>query len=255
MKYLITSLVLTALSLFPLHAQRNYLNPEVGVVEKLDSTIFMDAVFVNENGETVRVGDLIDKPTVITPVYFDCPSICSPLLDGVAEAIEKAQLELGTDYQVLTVSFNFRDSPEAAKDKKANFLRKIDEEQAKHWIYLTSDSSNIFAFLNSIGYKVKPAGLDFIHPAAILVVSPEGKITRYLYGLTYLPFDFKMAVIEASKGLSRPTINRVLEFCFSYDPAGQRYALEVTKIAGILIILIALIMLAVLIRKPKRKAA
>jgi protein SCO1/2 len=101
-----------------------------------------------------------------------------------------------------------------------------------------------------VGYKYKPQGLDFAHPSAIIVVSPAGKITRYLYGLTYLPFDVKMALIEAQKGIARPSIHKVLEYCFAYNPASKTYTLQVTRIFGSLILGVALLVfLGLLIRK------
>ncbi len=104
-----------------------------------------------------------------------------------------------------------------------------------------------------LDFKFIRAGNDFIHPSCITILSPEGKITRYLYGTTFLPFDVKMALIEAQKGISRPTINRILEYCFSYDPAGRRYSLEVTKVSATIILFIAVIFFISLIVRSSRK--
>ncbi len=123
----------------------------------------------------------------------------------------------------------------------------------ENWKFLTTDSATIFKMLGSVGLHIKSVGLDFIHPSAILAVSPEGKITRYLYGVSFLPFDLKMALIEANKGQVRPTIQRVLLYCFSYDPQGKRYALDVLKIAGTIIIFFALILFSILIIRSRRK--
>lgn len=225
---------------------------EVGIVEHLSDTIPLDLTFSNEKDSLVSLRSLINKPTVLSFVYFDCPGLCSPLLDGLSDVIEKADLELGKDYQVITVSFNYRDTPEKARKKKETFLRRHSKSRSSHWMYLTGDSLSIYKLSNAVGFKFKKAGFDFIHPAAIMVLSPKGKITRYLYGISFLPFDLKMAVVESEKGLSRPTINRVLEFCFAYDPAGRRYALEITKITGSLILFLLLIFGSVLfIRKKK----
>jgi len=227
--------------------------PEIGVVEHLGDTLPMDLLFNNEKGENVRLGDVINKPTIITLVYFDCPGLCSPLLDGVSEVMEKMDLKLGTDYDVLTVSFNTADTPERAVEKKQNFLRKRSKEEAEHWGYLTGDSANISQLVEAIGFKYKKAGNDWIHAAVITVVSPGGKITRYLYGTHFLPFDVTMAIGEAAKGIPRPTINRVLEFCFSYDPSGRRYVLDVTKVSGIIILFIGLVVFITLIIRSRTK--
>ena len=227
--------------------------PEIGIVERLGDTIPMDLWFINEQNDTVTLAQLINKPTLLCFVYFDCPNLCSPLLDGVSDVISKMDMELGVDFQAITISFNTSDTPEKAREKKLNFINRISKEHQKDWIYLTGTQENISKITDAIGYKYKPQGLDFAHPSAIFVLSPAGKITRYLYGLTYLPFDVKMAIIESQKGIARPTINRVLELCFAYNPGSKTYTLQVTRVMGFLILFIALIILGVLLIKGRRK--
>lgn len=228
---------------------------EVGINEKLGQKILLDLTFVNENGDTVRLGDLVTKPTVFSFVYFDCPGLCSPLLEGVGDVISKADLALGKDYQVITVSFNFRDTPEKAKKKKETFTKRYAKNNSDGWIFLTTDSATIFKIVNSFGYKIKAVGLDFVHPSAIVLVSPEGMITRYLYGINFLPFDLKMAVTEAQNEQVRPTIQKVLLYCFSYDPEGKRYAFEVTKVsATIIIFVLGMLFLRLLIKSRRKKS-
>jgi protein SCO1 len=230
---------------------------EIGVVEHLGTTLPMDLTFRNEQSLTVRLGNIITKPTILTLVYFDCPGLCSPLLDGVSDVIEKMGMELGKDYQVVTVSFNYQDTPEKAVEKKNVFLKRHSKSHAKDWIYLTGDSANIYALVNAVGFKYKKAGNDFIHPATITILSKSGMITRYLYGVTFLPLDVKLALIEAQKGLPRPTINRVLEYCFTYDPEGRKYTLAITKISATVIIFLAVVFFITLLvwsrRRPGKK--
>ncbi len=234
-------------------AQVDAQEQEVGIVEHLDTVISANLMFNNEQGQPVHLKSLITKPTILALVYYDCPGICPQLLSGVSDVIEKMGLELGKDYQVLTVSFNCDDTPEASVEKKKNFLREHSKSRASHWQYLTGDSANIYALTNTVGYNFTRAGNDFMHPSCIMVLSPEGKVTRYLYGTTYLPFDVKMAIVEAQKGQSRPTINRVLEYCFSYDPEGRKYTLQVTKITATIIIFFALALFIILIVRTSRK--
>src|SRR5512133_1682252 len=118
-------------------------NIEVGIIEHLGDTIPMNLWFLNEANDTVTLGQLINKPTVMLFVYFDCPNLCSPLMDGVADVISKTDLQLGTDYQIITISFNTKDTPEKAREKKVNFVQKISKENQKHWIYLTGIQENI----------------------------------------------------------------------------------------------------------------
>lgn len=226
---------------------------EIGIIEKLGDTIPMDLWFLNESSDTVTLGQLINKPTILFFVYFDCPNLCSPLMDGVADVVSKTDLALGTDYQIITISFNTKDTPEKAREKKVNFVQKINKENQKFWIYLTGTQDNINRITEAAGYKYKAQGLDFAHASAIIALSPQGKITRYLYGLTFLPFDLKMAIIEAQKGIARPTINRILEYCFAYNPASKTYSIQITRIIGAITLIIAFIILGILLFKKKKK--
>jgi len=226
---------------------------DIGVVEKLGDTIPLDLTFFNEKNEVVTLRQLVDKPTILCFVYFDCPGLCSPLLNGVSDMVSKLNMDLGKDYKIITISFNTKDTPEKALEKKKNFVQKISKENQANWIYLTGDQENIKLITQAVGYRYIPQGLDFAHPSVIVVVSPAGKITRYLYGLIYLPFDVKMAIIEAQKGLARPSINKVLEYCFAYNPSSRTYSLQVTRILGSLILLGAVLILVPLIIKRKIK--
>jgi len=228
-------------------------SPEVGIVEHLGKTIPLDLKFVNDKFQPVTLRQLINKPTILSFVYFDCPGLCSPLLEGLGDVIQKTDLKLGKDYQVITVSFNYRDTPEKAKEKKKRFTERYAKGNSEGWIFLTTDSATIFNITHSTGFITKAVGLDFVHPSAIIAVSPTGMITRYLYGITFQPIDFKMALIEANKEMPRPTIQKALLLCFSYDPQGQRYTLDILKISGILVIFFVLVFVVVYLIKPKKK--
>jgi protein SCO1 len=253
---LFISVVTCAIFLFPrtITAQ-DQKEEEVGITEHLGDTIPLQLIFKNEQGQPVRLKELINKPTILALIFFDCPVICPQLLSGVSDVIEQSDMTLGKDFRVVTVSFDEYDTPAKAKEKKQNFLRKKSLPFAKDWIYLTGDSLSIHTLTNSVGYHFQRTGNGFVHPVAIIILSPEGKITRYLYGTYFLPFDLKMAVVEAQKGQARPTINRVLEFCFSYDPEGRKYTLEVTKISASIIIFFSLLLFGILIIRSKRRKA
>lgn len=248
----IAVLIIGLLFSFSLQAEEK--PAELGIYEHLDEYIPDDLVFVDENYNTINLKEKINKPTVIALVYYECPGICSPLLEGVADVITKAKIDLGSEYQVLTLSFDPTEKPRLAKDKKANYAKLVKNKDVENgWTWLTGDSTNITRLLNSIGYKVKKEGEEFIHPAALVVLSPEGKITRYLHGTYFLPFDLKMAVIEAAEGRSGPTINKVLQYCFSYDPKGKTYVMNFTKVSGSLIIFLALSLFIGLLFSKKSK--
>ena len=228
-------------------------SPDVGIVEHLGSKVPLDLKFVNDKFQTVTLRQLITKPTILSFVYFDCPGLCSPLLEGLGSVMQKSDLTLGKDYQVITISFNFRDTPEKAKEKKKRLTERYAKGKSDGWIFLTTDSATIFNITHATGFITKAVGLDFVHPSAIIAVSPQGMITRYLYGITFLPIDFKMAIYEANKEQPRPTIQKVLLLCFSYDQDNKRFALDITKVTGIVIIFLILVFVIVYLIKPKKK--
>ena len=230
-------------------------DPEIGIAEHLDTFLPTDIYLIDENNQRVVLTDLIDKPTIINWVYFRCPGICSPLMEGLANVMDASDLVAGVDYQVLTISFDPSETIDLGIRKKTNYLNLVNKKDAirKGWKFFISDSASIAKGTDAVGFKYKLTGQDFAHAASVMVVSPKGKITRYLNGIYFLPFDFKMAIIESSKGMSAPTINKIMQYCFSYDPVGQAYVLNVTKISGTLILFFAGIFFLILIFKPKRK--
>jgi protein SCO1 len=228
-------------------------SPEVGVIEHLGTTVPLDLQFLNEKSEKVTLRQLINKPTILSFVYFDCPGLCSPLLEGVGTVIKKSDLVLGQDYQVITISFNFRDTPEKAKVKKDRFVERYSKGHQDGWIFLTTDSLTITKITNATGFITKAVGFDFVHPSAIIAVSPKGMITRYLYGISFLPVDFKMAIIEANKEQPRTSIQKIMMLCYTYDPENKRFGLDVTKITGSIILFFILIFIVVYLLKPKKK--
>lgn len=228
---------------------------EIGIVEKLGETIPLDLKFYNEKNDTVTLGSMINKPTILSFVYFDCPGLCSPLLDGVADVVSKMDLALGKDFDIITISFNTKDTPEKARQKKLNFVQKIQEKDRGSWFYLTGELENIQKITEAAGFRFKPTGVDFAHPSTIIMLSPQGKITRYLYGVTYLPFDVKMAVVEAQKGLARPTSSKLLDYCFAYDAQSKSYTLQITRLIGAFTLILGLFFLAIIIVFAKKKSS
>ncbi|MBE0663578.1 MAG: SCO family protein [Bacteroidales bacterium] len=229
--------------------------PEIGVVEKLDTYISEDIMVIDENNQAVSLRSLIDKPTVLNLVYYRCPGICSPIMESIANVVDKTDMIPGKDFQVLTISFDPTESTELAQQKRNNYFYLIKREfDPNGWRFFTADSTNAINLTEQVGFKYKKVGFDYIHTASIIVLSPQGKITRYLQGVFYLPFDVKMAVVEAAEGKSGPSISRVLAYCYAFDPAGQRYVFDITKIAGTLILFFsAVIFLFLLIRYKTKK--
>jgi protein SCO1/2 len=207
-----------------------------GLEERLGETIPMDLMLVDENGDSVRLGSLIDRPTIVSLVYYTCPSVCRPLLNEMSGTLGKLldlKMNPGEDYRVITISFDEHDGPKGSARLKKEYMNQLpDGFPSDAWVFLTADSETISRFTRSVGFQFEKYGEEYVHPATLIVLSPKGKITRYLYGAEYLPLDLKMAIYEASEGRVGPTIARALKFCFSYDPDGQKYVLNLTRIVG-----------------------
>lgn len=237
----------------PLRGQQE--KQPIGIVEKLGQYLPMDIEIVDETGNLVQLRSVLNKPTIITFVYYECPGICSPLLTEVANTIDKVDLDLGSEYQILTLSFDHQERPELAQQKRDNYLAEIKKKvNPQGWRFFTGDSVNIHRFTDAAGFYFEKNGNEWIHAAALIVVSPEGKITRYLYGIHQLPLDVKLAVLEASEGKTGPTITKVLNFCYAYDPEGRHYTMNIVRISGVIIVGFVALFVFVFVVRPKKKA-
>ncbi|NNJ53265.1 MAG: SCO family protein [Ignavibacteriaceae bacterium] len=234
---------------------------DIGIDERLGSVIPKDAMFFDEAGNEVLIGDLTSGPTVLTLVYYDCPGICNPLLFELSEVMNRSELEPGYDYNVVSISIDKYETPELASKKKKEFLSGFDKDISEDsWKFLTGNIENIKKVTESAGFYFKREGDELRHAGALIFIDGNGKICRYLfpsysenYGYGILPFDFKMAILETSQGKEIPTIARVLRFCFSYDTEGQNYTLNFTRIFGIGILILAGIFFIIIKLKPKKE--
>ncbi|MFZ2323237.1 MAG: SCO family protein [Ignavibacteriaceae bacterium] len=235
---------------------------EVGIDEQLGKKIPLQESFKDENDNTVVLKDLFKKPTVLSFVYYNCPGICSPLLMELADVINKSDLVLGVDYNIVVISMNELETPKDAINRKQTFLKALDKDiPPESWRFLTGDSATIKKVADAAGFHYKRQGLDFLHSGAFIFVDKDGKICRYLFpsfsersGFGILPLDFKMAVNETSEGKISPTIAKVLQFCFRYDPEGKTYVLSLTRIFGAIILIMTGIFVAYLKFKPKKNS-
>lgn len=226
----------------------------VGFVEKLGNTIPLDEEFYDVDGNLVPFRNVISKPTIVTFVYYRCPGICSPLLTEVTDVVSKMDLKLAKDYQIVTISFDHDEKPELAKEKRDNYLKQLNADIDKSgWRFFTGDSVNIHRLTDGAGFYFERSGRDWIHAGGLIILSPTGKITRYLYGIEHLPFDVKMALVEAAEGRAMPTIAKVLKFCYSYDPDGRKYTFNFLRIGAVTVIGLVVIFVFVFIVRPLKK--
>ena len=222
----------------------------VGVVENLGERVPRDLVFTDQNGKQVTIGDYLGdgKPVLIALVYYKCALLCSLTLNGVVGALRQQTWKLGEQYRVITVSFDPEEKTEIAAQKQRGYLGQLGlhpEEHGKDWPFLTGDKKNIDALAHALGFKFRwdDVNKSWDHTAAIMALSPDGKITRYLYGVQYPPNDVRMALFEAADGKVGTTFERALLRCYAYDTSTKSYRVLATRFmqGGALLVLAALV--------------
>jgi protein SCO1/2 len=201
----------------------------VDVVERLGGKV-ADATFMDSESHRVRLLDLAarGKPVLLTLIYFDCPMLCSLVQQGVIRAINETGLRLGEDYYGLTVSFSPRDTVPEARLRQGGYLQTLknaERAHPAHWPFLVGGDSAIRAVAESVGfrYRYDEESGQYEHPAVSMVLGPDGRISRYLYGVEFAPRDLRLAIVEASQGRVGTTLDRVILRCFRYDPASRKY--------------------------------
>ncbi len=229
---------------------------DIALNEKLGQYLPSNAAFVDENGKKINLRKFIDRPTIIAPVYLHCTHECPLLLNGLADVLGKLQIvRPGKDFQVLALSFDEKDTPKIAADKKKNYLKAVGRPfPAADWKFLTGEAATIRKFTESIGFTFQRDGAhDFSHPVVLVVIAPGGKIVRYLHGTSFLPFEVTMALTEAAQGRTGSTTRKILLYCFSYDPLKKSYVFNVLKAAGTVMVLFVVSFFAYLMLSTKKK--
>ncbi len=232
-----------------------YGNKQIGVYEHLGEKINLELLFTNEYKQEKSLKESFsNKATILTLNYFKCPGICSPQLYALASTLNKLDLKPYTDYKVITVSIETQDTPFDAMKKKESILKTIKKSfPPQTWSFLSTKNQKIIDELSdSLGYKyekrMKDGVVDYLHPGVIMVISPKGKISRYLNGIDFLPFDLKLALLEANKENTGPTIAKALLYCFAYDAKSKTYVFQLEKIIGTIMLLLILIFFIYLIK-------
>jgi protein SCO1/2 len=226
---------------------------QVGFEEKQGQYAALDTRLVNEAGDTVLLKDVLNKPTILNLVYFQCPGTCSPLMWGISKFIDAVDLKHGIDYQVITISFDPTERIKLGIDKKASYVNTMTNKEAgKQWQFFVSDSLNIAKLTKSVGFDYEVVNNQYVHPTGLIALAADGKIIRYLRGIDFLPFDIKITMVEAAKGKIGPSINRLLAICYSYDKEGNQFVFNVTRVSAI-VILFFVILLFLFLAFARRK--
>jgi protein SCO1/2 len=212
----------------------------VGIDQKLDQQLPLNLTFRDEYGHTVPLSTYFhdNKPVIIAPVYYRCPMLCTQILNGLESSLKVVTFNAGQDFEVVALSFDPKDTPEIAAAKKAGYLRRYNRPgTANGWHFLTGDQPNIKALTDALGYHYKyDAKTDqFAHASGIMIATPDGRISRYFYGVDYSPRDMRLGLVEASQRKIGNPVDAVLLFCFHYDPATGKYgavAMNTVRLAG-----------------------
>jgi protein SCO1/2 len=252
--FLVLVVVLFFQSSVQAHVEQPSDQQGIGIDEKLGQTVPLDLVFYDENGLRTSLGKLIRRPTILTLVYYHCPNVCSLLLQNLADVLNRLPAEPDKEYGVISISFDEKEKPDLALQRKKTYLKMIQRSFPQGaWKFLTGERENILKLTDAIGFHFKRVGEDFEHPVSLIILAPDGKIVRYMYGANPLPFDLKIALVEASQGRIGPTIAKFVRFCFSYDPKANKLAFNMLKVTGTVTVFIGLLFVAFLLFKGRKK--
>jgi protein SCO1/2 len=238
----------------PANVRPPYLQ-NVGIEQRLDAQVPPDLPFVDDTGRQVKLGDYFGKkPLILNLVYYNCPMLCGEALAGLTSSMKLVKFDLGNEFEIVTVSFNPHETPQLAAEKKRDYVKRYGRPTAAAgWHFLTGPSDSINTLTKAVGfqYQYDAAKNQYAHATAIMVLTPQGRVSRYFYGVEFPPKDLRMGLVEASQGKIGNAVDQVLLYCYHYDPATGKYGAIVSnmlKLGGALTILFIGGLILVLLR-------
>ncbi len=228
----------------------------VGIDQKLDQQLPLDLVFKDESGQEVKLGQYFGKkPVVLALVYYECPMLCTQVLNGMVTSFRVLPFQVGNEFEVVTVSFDPRETSALAAAKKKIYVNYLPEKMRaganSGWHFLTGDQTNIAQFAQAVGfrYHYDEATKQFAHGSAIMLTTPQGRLSRYFYGIEYPARDLRLGLIESSQNKIGSPVDQLLLYCYHYDPATGKYGavvMRIIRVAGVITLLGILAMLFLL---------
>jgi len=219
---------------------------QVGIDQRLDQPVPLDLTFVDENGQTVKLGQYFgQKPVVLSLVYYQCPMLCSQVLFGLTSSLNVLSFDVGREFNVVTVSFDPRDTPATASDTKQKTLKRYRRPGAEQgWHFLTGKKDQIDALAEAVGFRYAwdPAIQQYAHASGIMLLTADGHVAQYYYGIEYAPRDLKLGIVQTSQGKVGSLVEQILLYCYHYDPAKGKYGavifniMKVSPLATILVL-------------------
>ncbi len=232
---------------------------DVEFEQRLNTRIPLDLSFRDESGKAVQLQDYFGKkPVILSLAYYECPMLCTLVLNGLISALRVIPFTPGKEFEIVTVSFNPQESPELAAAKKANYLKEFNRPGAgAGWHFLTGDEASIRTLTETVGFKYAwdPATKQYAHAAGIMVVTPEGRLSRYFYGVEFSPRDLRLGLVEAAEGKIGNLVDQFLLYCYQYDPATGKYstaALLSIRIGGIVTVVLLASFILFMLRRERR---
>ncbi|HYK43309.1 MAG TPA: SCO family protein [Thermoanaerobaculia bacterium] len=233
---------------------------EVGVVQRLGQSLPLDAIFQDEAGRAVRLGQYFGKrPVILVLAYYDCPMLCTEVLNGLLSSLKTLSFDAGKQFEVVTVSFDPREKPADAAAKKKPYIEAYGRpDAADGWHFLTGGEGSIERVTSAVGfrYKYDESAGQFAHAAAIYIATADGKLSRYFYGIDYAPRDLRLGLIEASQKRIGTPVDQILLYCYHYDPKVGRYGavvMNVVRLAGAGTVAVMAFFLLVMWRRERRR--
>ena len=232
----------------------------VGIDQRLNEQVPLDAVFKDEQGREVRLGEFFKgKPVVLSLVYYSCPMLCNQVLNGMLSSFRAVTFNAGEQFEIVTVSFDPRETPELAAAKKQTYVKAYNRPSgAAGWHFLTGDEVNIKRLTEAVGFRYHwdEATKQFAHASGIMVLTPEGKLARYFYGIEYPAKDLRLGLVEASQNKIGSPVDALMLYCYHYDPATGKYGavvMNIVKVAGVVTIVLIAGLLFLLIKVGTRR--
>lgn len=213
----------------------------VGITEHLGSRVRIEKYsFKNDHGQSVRLADYFQekKPVILALVYYQCPQLCNLILNGLQSAMKDMAWTAGKEFELVAVSINPTETPELASQKKKNYLKAYNRPSADQGFhFLTGDESQIKSLADEVGfhYRYEPKEKQYLHTATLFILTPEGKISRYLYGVSFTAKNLRLALTEASRGMVGTVMDRILMFCYHFDPSKNSYTFQMWRVVQIVL--------------------
>jgi protein SCO1/2 len=232
----------------------------VGIDQKMGAQVPLDIPFTDDDGRSAALRQYLGKPVILALVYYQCPSLCNMVLNGVERSLKGLKMTAGKDFDVVAVSFDGRETPEMAAAKKETYLREYNREGSERgWHFLTGPEASSRSLADSVGfrYSFDPVSNQFAHASAIMILTPEGRVARYYYGIDYPARDVRFGLEEASEGRISSAVDQILLYCYHYDPSNGKYGLvimRVLRLAGLLTLGCLLTFVIAMLRRDFRGA-